>query len=164
MSDYYFPFLPHDGGPPIVVQDNGSVEEQALLALMASHPDQQRPALHYSELLSQVAQAHARDMAEQDFFAHENPDGVNANGRVINAGYDLPYAYDANNIESIAAGHGLDTAQAAWALWLESDDHRAHLLAENVFFAVQVNVGIAHVEVEGSTWLHYWVVVTAPVE
>jgi len=162
----YFPWLPVDGGrpnagrgtlPPIV---RPAPAEAEIIRHMQDHPDQGRPTLIVHGTLMQVAEAHAADMAERGYFDHINPDGVNANGRVIDAGYALPYPRDANNIESIAGGYA--TAQAAWDAWMDSDAHRAHLLAEDDFFAAQIYVGVGYVYVEGSEYGHYWVVVTAP--
>jgi len=166
---FWFPWLPVDGTaprsipgtiPPPIVRPSPS--EAALILTMQDHPGQGRPTLIVHGTLMEVAEAHAADMAERGYFDHINPDGINANGRVIDAGYPLPYAYDANSIESIAAGH--QTVQEAWDAWMGSPPHRAHLLAEDDFFVDQVYVGVGHVFVEGSEYGHYWVVVTAPVK
>jgi uncharacterized protein YkwD len=128
---------------------------------MASHPDQGRVSPTCHPILAQVARARAEDMRDRAYFSHTNPDGCGPNYLVTQAGYVLPAYYStappANNIESIAAGY--PTPTAAWQGWLSSPPHRAHLLAENDFFARQVEYGIGYAS--GGPYQHYWVVLTA---
>ncbi|VAX38831.1 hypothetical protein MNBD_PLANCTO03-1172, partial [hydrothermal vent metagenome] len=76
-------------------------------------------ALHSS--LTLAARQHSRDMAERDFFDHENPDGDRAQQRADNNGYDGSAG------ENIAAGYGsIDEAHVAW---LDSVGHRKNVLS-----------------------------------
>ncbi|MEZ6186348.1 MAG: CAP domain-containing protein [Planctomycetota bacterium] len=67
--------------------------------------------------LTQAAAAHSQDMSTRGFFDHLNPDGVNANGRVLDSGYPLHADFGTsrtiNATENIAAGTGtvLDTPE-----------------------------------------------------
>lgn len=140
-------------------------EEQALFALMANHPEQQRTTCVLHPILCKVARAKAHDIAARDYEGHVDPDGVGPNQLVINAGYKLPKWWgdkkDANFIESLTAGN-LKAAHA-WSSWLGSPSHRAHVLGEG-FYKDQVNVGVGLAHVEGSHWGRYWILLSAPVE
>jgi uncharacterized protein YkwD len=141
-----------------------SAQEKALAALMAAQAEQQRPALVCHAVLAKVARARAEDMARRDYFSHVNPDGFGPNYLVIQAGFPLLSWYDqrpaANNIESLAAGYG--DAAKTWNAWLNSPSHRVHVLGLNDFYANQVLYGVGYFRLEGSTYVNYWVVITAP--
>jgi uncharacterized protein YkwD len=83
-----------------------------------------------------------------------------ANYLVRQAGYVLPSSYpsDGNNLESIAAGY--PTAAATWSGWMDSPDHKRHLLGEIDFFAAQTSYGIGYYEDPRSPYRTYWVVIT----
>ncbi len=71
-------------------------------------------------LLNRVAQAHARDMAERDFFSHTNPDGLSPFDRLTAAG-----------IEYRAAGENIawyPTAATAVRGWINSTGHYENLV------------------------------------
>ena len=139
-------------------------EEQAILDFMRNDPEQKRPALNCDPILQQVARERALDMGQRDYFSHTNPDGYGPNYLVRQAGYPLPSWYgqqlDANNIESIAACTNCD-AFRIWQMWMDSPGHRTHLLGLKPFFAEQTDYGIGYAYVPGSTYGHYWVVITA---
>lgn len=141
-------------------------QEQEIADLAAQHPDQGRASMSCDPILAQVARERALDMGIRHYFSHTNPDGFGPNYLVRQAGYGLPSWYgtanDANNIESIAAGY--TTAAFAWAGWLNSSGHRAHVLAENAFWADQTNYGIGYAYVPNSPYRHYWVFISAPPE
>lgn len=69
-----------------------------------------RPAFSPNGFLSQAALAHGNDMATRGFYAHANPEGVSANGRILATMYDLAAAFGTNpavNLtENIAKGTG----------------------------------------------------------
>lgn len=140
------------------------VQEQQIFDQMRTAPSQKRPFLEVDPILSSVARARARDMAERNFFGHVNPDGVGANLAVDRAGYKLPDGWTddpkANYIESIAAG--FTSSGAVWQAWMTSEGHRNHLLAQNTFYKNQTSVGVGYVYRENSKYKHYWVVLTAP--
>jgi uncharacterized protein YkwD len=139
-------------------------QESALAAIMTTHPDQGRDALNCNPILAQVARARAEDMARRAYFDHVNPDGFGPNYLVRLAGFPLLSWYDqrpeANNIESIAAGY--ETAAQAFAGWIESPQHRLHVLGQEAFYAGQEMYGVGHFYLEGSPYGSYWVVLSAP--
>lgn len=141
-------------------------QEQEIATFAINHPDQGRPFMNCDPTLAEVARARALDMGTRNYFSHTNPDGYGPNYLVRQAGYILPTWYgtanDANNIESIAAGY--TTAAAAWTGWLNSAGHRAHVLAEDPFWAAQTSYGIGYAYIAGSTYKHYWVFISAPPE
>lgn len=139
--------------------------EQELAAILASHPNQNRDEMICDPILLRVARERGADMANRNYFGHVNPDGFGPNYLVRQAGYNLPAIYGAdrraNMVESIAAGRGLLTGSETSALWLTSQVHRDHLMGNNWFTAEQTHYGIAHVIVEGSTYVNYWVFISA---
>ena len=139
-------------------------QEQQIAALLTHASGQGRPFVQVDPILSQVARARAADMARRHYFAHVNPDGHGANFLVRQAGYTLPAEYDqslgGNNIESCAAGG--DTADVTWSDWMGSAPHKAHLLAQNSFYAAQTSLGVGYYYDPNSDYQHYWVVLTAP--
>lgn len=138
-------------------------QEQAIATYMQQDPQQQRPSLTCNTILAQVARQRAEDMAQRNYFSHTNPEGYGPNYLVTQAGYVLPWyygtAFDANNIESIAAGNS--TASATWQQWMNSPGHRTHLLGLNSFYAEQIQYGIGYAANPSSQYRHYWVVITA---
>lgn len=141
-----------------------TADEKMVEAELAGGPDQKRTAFVCNPTLTQIARERAQDMADRDYVDHVTPDGYGPNYIVEQGGYDLPDYYGSsltsNNVESIAAGH--ETAVAVWSSWMDSESHRMHLLGETDFYAEQVDYGIGHVYVaSGSTYRHYWVVLTA---
>jgi len=150
--------------PPVTDPNCDLLDVEAELAvLLRESPGQQRPSLVCNTILSTVARARARDMAERDYFDHINPDGIGPNYLVLSAGYPLPAYYDlsqtGNNIESIGAGH--PTPDAVWAAWMASSYHRIHLLGSNQFFGDQDEYGVGYHHDPQSRYRHYWVVITA---
>lgn len=141
-----------------------SAEEEAIANFAINHPSQGRSIMTCDPTLSQVARERAEDMAMRSYFDHTNPDGFGPNYLVKQAGYDLPNWYsnelDANNIESIAAGYS--SASSAWAGWMDSSGHRAHLLAESSFWQSQTNYGVGYYYDPSSPYRYYWVFISAP--
>lgn len=160
-------FLPLVGNGPTEPQGEGEHSltfAEQLFDLMRHDPNQKRPTLVYDRRLQEAATRHCEDMAKQNFFSHENPDGVWPNQRVRNAGYRLPVDWPGNTnfVESICAGQ--PTAQEAWGAWMKSPTHAKHLLGLSDFFAAQVNVGMGYYKQEGSVYLHFWCCISAPPE
>ena len=137
-------------------------QEIALADVLTHSSGQHRPFLVADPILSQVARDRAADMAQRGYFDHINPDGHGANYLVRKAGYVLPsyYPSDGNNLESISGG--FTSAAAAWDDWMNSPDHKTHLLAEESFFATQTSFGVGYFADPASTYKHYWVIITAP--
>ena len=139
-------------------------QEQAIFNYMKSAAGQGRSGMVLDPVLCKVARAKAADMAYRHYFAHVDPSGHGANYLVRQAGYSLPAGYDespsANNIESLSAGR--DTASWTWNDWMTSPPHKQHLMGQASFYAAQNHVGVGFVNIPGSEWQWYWVVITAP--
>lgn len=138
-------------------------QEQELAILLLNDPSQQHVTLTCQPILAAVARQRAADMAQRGYFNHVTPEGYGPNYLVRQAGYVLPAYYstalDANNIESIAAGHA--TSAATWQQWMSSPSHRTQLLGVDSFFAEQTQYGIGYAYNPNSPYQHYWVVITA---
>lgn len=115
-------------------------------------------------IIENLARARAKDMADRGYFAHVNPDGNAVNYLLRQAGYVLPTwwptARDLNYCESIAAGYA--DAASTWTAWMNSPEHKSHLLAQNSFFTSETHYGVGFYQKPGSQYEYYWVVITAP--
>ena len=160
QSQDYFIFF-----PMVTKQDPCLLNsaEQEFANIMMNDPNQQRAFMNCDPILTQVARERAIDMGTRDYFSHTNPDGYGPNYLVQQAGYILPSFYNqtltGNNIESICGGSS--TAADAWELMMDSDGHRTHLLGLDPFYAAQTDYGIGYAYIPGSTYGHYWVIITA---
>lgn len=141
-----------------------SPQEQAIANDMISNPGQGRSQLILDPIIENLARARAKDMADRDYFAHVNPDGNAANYLLRQAGYVLPSWWsterDLNFVESIAAGYA--DAASTWNAWMNSPEHKEHLLALKDFFKSETHYGVGFYQKPGSTYVYYWVVITAP--
>jgi uncharacterized protein YkwD len=87
-------------------------------------------ALDHNPALRGVAKNHSRDMAERDFYAHENPDGEHSRDRVIAAGISCnAIGENLNYKEGFSTGPN-KTAENAVESWMASSGHRRNLLRE----------------------------------
>jgi uncharacterized protein YkwD len=103
------------------------------------------PPLQPNAQLRAAAEAHARDMLDHNYFAHEGHDGSNPAQRVTAEGY----AYRLVG-ENIAAGP--TTAAQAVEGWLESPDH-----CENLMDARFTDSGVAFAASTHGPPRIYWV-------
>jgi uncharacterized protein YkwD len=125
---------------------------------------QQRKVIRCNPALVRAAQHRAESMTALGYFGHCDPNGVCANAVARAQGCRLPahYSLFGNNIESLIGGTG-DPA-TAWQLLSASPSHAQHLLGLSDFFREQQDIGVAFVEVEGSRYTFYWVVMVAVCE
>jgi len=139
-------------------------QEQTIADYMVNSPDQGRPYMVLDPIIEAVARARAKDMAVRNYFSHVNPDGVAANYLLAQAGYQLPAWWGtdptANYVESIAAGYA--SASSTWTAWMNSPDHKVHILGQNSFFATETHYGVGYYYDPNSTYKYYWVIITAP--
>ncbi len=139
-------------------------QEQAIADFMVHNPNQGRPYMVLDPIIEGVARARARDMGVRNYFSHVNPDGVAANYLLRQAGYELPAWWGndptANYVESIASGS--PSASVTWTALMNSPPHKAHLLAQNSFFASETHYGVGYYYDPNSTYQYYWVIITAP--
>jgi uncharacterized protein YkwD len=102
------------------------------------------PALAAHPVLIQVARAHSQAMSVAGGFKHNSADGSTPFQRLRAVGYQYRVAG-----ENIAAGQ--PTSAAVMKAWLDSPDHRKHLLDCRF---TQIGVGKAHIP--GSQYGTYW--------
>lgn len=117
-----------------------------------------RPPLSPNQFLSQAAAAHVNDMITRGFYGHVNPDGVNANGRILATPYALNPFFGTNptiNLtENLGMGTGnppgntLKTPQGVHDTFMidqgvQGAKHRALLLGAGQF-AVYREIGISY--------------------
>ena len=101
--------------------------------------------LQPNTLLRAAAEAHARDMLDHNYFAHEGHDGSNPAQRVAGTGYT--YRLIGENIAS-----GPTSAAEAVAGWLESPGH-----CENLMDARFTDSGVAFAASTSGPPRIYWV-------
>ncbi len=82
------------------------------------------PELKLNNKLSRAAYAKAKDMFEDDYWAHVAPDGTQPWDFILGAGYDYTYAG-----ENLAKN--FDGSKEVVQAWYESESHRKNLLNEN---------------------------------
>ena len=102
-------------------------------------------ALELSQPLGTASQVKASEMAEQDYLAHESPDGQTPRELLEQIGY----TYNTTIGENIAAGQ--EGAESTFEQWLNSPEHREIMLGEE-FNAV--GIGRAHNADANYDW--YW--------
>lgn len=73
--------------------------------------------------LSGLAQAHARDMYERDFFDHISPEGESPFDRLADA--EITYTFAGENI-----AWGQNSAKAVMRTWMSSPPHKSNLLGD----------------------------------
>jgi len=102
------------------------------------------PPLAWNEALGAAALAHSRDMAERDYFSHDDPEGRSVGRRATAAGYRWQHVG-----ENIAAGLGEPAGVVAG--WLASPGHCANIMAPD--FA---EMGAAYAVRNGSARGVWW--------
>jgi uncharacterized protein YkwD len=107
---------------------------QPVVAALAMHP-----------ILQQTARAHAADMAQNDYFAHESLDNRTPFDRMQQAGYDFSTA-----AENIAAGSA--TAEATLEQWMKSPGH-----CQNILRSKFVHIGVGYAFSANHQYRHVWV-------
>lgn len=122
--------------PPSQVANVGSEtfavvlnDERSGLSLVAVSPEPR---------LTQAAQSHAEDMAENNYLSHTGLDGSSVADRALDAGYN--YAFIAENI-----AQGFYSEEAVMEAWMNSPGHAANILDGR---AEDFGLGL-----EGDTWV-----------
>lgn len=137
----------------------GNNEQAIRLAkLIGSDPDQQRKHLRCNKLLTKVAAAKVKRMAEYGLVIHNL--GGSPNSALEEAGYRLPEYYGrgigSNQVEAIAGGY--EDADEVWYAIKKSIGHRTHLLGENKFYLEQDELGVAFFKDKKTPHVEYWAV------
>lgn len=105
------------------------------------------PGLDWSPALAEAAQAHARDMAANDFLDHAGSDGRRVDRRATDAGYE--WRAIGENV-----GAGARNVGQAVDHWLGSPDHCRNML--NVDYS---EVGAACARAPDSRYGTYWALI-----
>jgi uncharacterized protein YkwD len=92
------------------------------------------PALHANKELNAAADAHAEDMARNDYFSHISRNGDKPWDRAEDFGYD-----SRGFGENIASGH--TSPEQVMRAWMNSPPHRANILSERFH---DIGVGYDH--------------------
>jgi len=82
-------------------------------------------ALEWHTDLAAIARRHSQDMAERNFFSHDNPDGLSPFDRMTQNG--ITYSWAAENI-----AQGQRTPKEVMQTWMNSPGHKANILNENL--------------------------------
>lgn len=119
---------------PALAQEPGDLPDLRAVALEAINADRTAeglPALESSGTLDAIAQAHARDMLERGYFAHESPGGEGVRDRYLAAGGSDGLVVG----ENLARCDGCPAPDAARVRdlqrgWMNSPGHRENILTE----------------------------------
>jgi uncharacterized protein YkwD len=101
----------------------GTADDAAADVVTLTNAERQRAGcdpLEVDSRLTAAAQAHAEDMAANDYFSHTSRDGSSFADRIRAAGHPSPAA------ENIAQGQ--PDARSVVADWMESEGHRRNIL------------------------------------
>ena len=96
--------------------------DSVLASMNAYRAEKGLPALHFDARLQRAADDRMRDMEEQEYWAHEGPDGRSPFTWLAPNGYTFHYAG-----ENLATG--FDTTELLVEGWMESPGHRANILS-----------------------------------
>jgi len=119
-------------------------EARAQPRTCGSRSFQAAPALSWNAKLGDAALAHSRDMAEQNYFSHQAPDGSQVSDRASRAGYRWQRIG-----ENIAAGQGSE--EQVMAGWLASPGHCSNIMNPDF-----TEMGAAYAMDKSSAAGSYW--------
>jgi hypothetical protein len=133
-------------GPNCAVDASIDSQEQEFLRLINDYRDDRGlAALALSSTLNKAAAWKAKDMATNDYFAHDDQIERTWSERIRDCGYTANTWIG----ENLAAGNS--SAQATFDQWRNSPGHNANMLNENF-----VAIGIGRAQDAGSTYSWYW--------
>ena len=112
--------------------DEGSLECQVFILVNQERADRGLELYGWDSELATAAELHALDMVDNDYFSHVSQDGRSFSDRTAEVGYT-----GGPRGENIAAGQR--SAEQVMTSWMNSDGHRANILAEN-----SNEIGIGH--------------------
>jgi len=117
--------------------------------------------LKWNDALYKAAYEHSEDLVKSDTFSHTGsgtPSDWTATVKELGRGSTFIERIENNGYtnyktigENITAATDRDTAQKAIDAWLESDGHCA-----NIMNPKYTEIGMGHVEQEGTTYTHCW--------
>ena len=106
----------------------------ALSLVNEARAEQGLPALESSRRLAAVAEGHAEDMLERDYYAHVSPEGADARDRFVDAGGGR-WRVVAENLarcEGCETPPGAERVRGFQSGWMQSPGHRENILAEGL--------------------------------
>ena len=112
--------------------DISALRQEALDLTNAARAEAGLSELGPSELLNEVAQAHATDMLERDYYAHVTPEGETPFARLLAAGGSR-WGLSGENIakcEGCPAPPEAARVRAFHEGWMQSPGHRENILSE----------------------------------
>ena len=134
------------GSINLTIPEGLDAEEQVFLAKLNEYrATNGLAALQVSVALTRAADAHAQDMATQNYFSHDSIDGTTWSARIKKF-----YAYSTYLAENIAAGNA--GGDATFTQWKNSPGHDANMKGTN--YRV---IGIARAYNAAATYRWYWV-------
>lgn len=110
-----------------------SFERQMFDVLNAARVQFGKEALEWDDRIASTARKHSKDMADRDFFAHNNPDGKSPFDRMDDDG--IKYSVAAENLAA-----GSTSAIFAHEGLMNSEGHRNNILSDDV---THVGVGVS---------------------
>jgi uncharacterized protein YkwD len=126
-----------DDGGGVCAEERSAAERELGRLVDEERQSAGLPPYRADDALDCAARMHAQDMARNDYFSHDSPDGRTFVDRARSAGYDgAPLG------ENIALS---STPASVVAMWMDSDGHRANLLSQE---ANEIGVGN-----EGDLWV-----------
>jgi uncharacterized protein YkwD len=121
-----------------VASNEAQVRAATLCLLNAERARHAEPPLTENVLLQRAAELHSLDMAKRKFFEHRNPDGVQPEARIVQAGYP-PILVG----ENLAWGElQRSTPASIVSLWMHSPGHRDNVLRAGFR---EIGLGFAYV-------------------
>jgi uncharacterized protein YkwD len=130
-----------DSAETATVAGNGSIASQILKLTNAERAKVGCKALAANSDLTQAAQQHSTDMANNDYFDHNSQSGLSPFDRITDAGYKFSAA-----AENIAMGQ--QSAVDVMKAWMNSAGHKA-----NILNCTYTDLGVGQAVADGSP---YW--------
>ncbi|MEI8308357.1 MAG: CAP domain-containing protein [Chloroflexales bacterium] len=143
LNPIYLPSISQPGAP-VQTTEQRQVADQVLALVNSERAAAGCAALAMNDKLIAAAQGQSRDMAEQNFFSHTNPDPTRA---TLSQRIDVVgYTWSAIG-ENIAAGQ--NTPAAVMASWMNSAGHK-----DNILNCSYVDIGVGYYV--GGSYRFYW--------
>ncbi len=127
--------------------ENGGFESALINLINQERAVNGLAAYGVNGLLTNAARGHSQDMACNDYFSHTGLDGSTSASRVAAQGYS--YSWVGENI--YAGSGGYNSAESAFAYWMQSPPHYANLMNTNY-----TEIGIGYVYYANSTYGGYF--------
>jgi uncharacterized protein YkwD len=141
------PSLPEDCTPyPYIPVYSMSIQQELAALINNARLSKGVPALNIVPLLSQAAQRHAQDMAENGLHDHIGSDGSDVGSRAIDACYEWLH------IGQILGNN--EDAGSMFTNWKNTENN-----SQLIFSAEYIDLGIGYVYDPDSEDTYYWVVV-----